>query len=974
MNATIQAQAEYRSRFGNFRYKIQIVDSDQESENIRLYNITPEGAVIEYEASDENVFQPIIPSTCRFTLVCQTLAEVAFLRRVARSESGRYGVRVLRADNNDTPSLVHWVGTLISDQFTFSDRLPLHVDLIASDDLGYLKEEPYTDSNGERFVGSATVTEHILNCLNLLRTKWHWGYFVTILGTDFYNGMLQYSDDIRSLTFNNSGTTDNIFDFTKIRHMAFYTDDEHRVENAYNVLKDILLFFNCQLHFTYDTNLHSFLVRPFGSYQKFANDGTAVQNGKFVRANNVAFTAYQKNLSTLDIGSTSSNDRLKGGTFSYLQPYKKVTRKNNLEDTPTALFSKGFQEEQQGTLLNGITMSDGNENASVYKFGQIYTLPSLSGFEEGEQFRLRINLHTYFNASAAADYPALVHSTATGFTGTMPEAFNIFRLRLKIQFRLSNTDGNDHYLKRALTQGGQAPVYADFDGFSTTPQYYTDQYAINEASWDTAGSQQEVFIISAPFDGNASQSISFSEDIVTPAIGTITHEGTKIKIDIDLIAHDGTVLSVASSSNNYLFEDSHNHNPTAQIRVVPFEGYASENLQTFTSVNDIDARKTLQAESPKHIGDFANMFGSPRYLHSGGSYEIEGSTGGYVSQNESTTTFPAAKLCAEEIAAYYSRHREKYDGTLIKVVPSFSTIITYDNSLVGGGTDTIKSKIQKLRYVSGIEEAHVTLVELDRDKHLTSIDSNVVRDDDGGYVPPPEPPAPPTTGLENALISNMGVVVAPSVDVTSAAVARNRSSQTGQQLAAIDANGVLQEITDGSNGHILSTNGSGVYSFGAQSFIYMLSSGSFLGSLGREDNFYFGSTLYGFNSFSWNSAISSASSIDDEYASNGIVVPYALTRLIFKSTIRNSSNARDIDVTIAKGSRPNGSSSDITLTSLGTGTANNDAGVSLHYNCDIDMTSISVAAGDLIFILFKRADGGNVTTNVNVSYSLLAIT
>ena len=361
-----------------------------------------------------------------------------------------------------------------------------------------------------------------------------------------------------------------------------------------------------------------------------------------------------------------------------------------------------------------------------------------------------------------------------------------------------------------------------------------------------------------------------------------------------------------------------------------------------------------------------------KYLNSLGSYGPE--LNGYVSIMESTLTHPAAKLRGQEIASYYSLPREKYQGTLIKVTPSLTDIISYDHTLAGGGTDTVKAKIQKLSYATGIEECQVTTVELDRDKNLTVISGTKKRDPITGVII--EPPLPDITSVDStkSLLSNMGVSVAPSVSLTATAVAVNRSSQTGAKVATIDANGVLQEITDGSNGHILSTNGSGVYSFGAQSFIYMLSSGSFLASMGREDFFYYGSNIYGFAANTWNSSSSSNSAINDQYAHAGIVVPYAFTRLIFKSTIRNDSNANDIDVTILKGVRPNGSSSDISLTSLGTGSANNDAGQDLHYNCDIDITSISVTAGELIFILFKRADGGNVTTNVNVSFSLLAIT
>jgi hypothetical protein len=278
-----------------------------------------------------------------------------------------------------------------------------------------------------------------------------------------------------------------------------------------------------------------------------------------------------------------------------------------------------------------------------------------------------------------------------------------------------------------------------------------------------------------------------------------------------------------------------------------------------------------------------------------------------------------------------------------------------------------------MSYNTGLEETEIAGVQVARDAVFT-----VAVDGKGGKDSVDDPVLPNgnpnDTGLVNGLITNTQAKVAPAITVTSAAAVRDRTSQTGQQIAAIDTNGVIQEIADGSSGHILSTNGSGVYSFGAQSFMYMLASHSFMGSLGREDYYYYGSNFYGFSSFTLNSSASGISTIQDDYAHNGIVVPYAFTRLIFKSTIRNDSNANDIDVTILKGARPNGSSSAITLTSLGTGSANNDAGVDLHYNCDIDITGLSITAGELIFVVFKRADGGSVTTTINVSYSLLAIT
>ena len=48
MNATIQARADYISKFGTYRYRVEIVDSQQDAENVRAYEITPQGAVILY--------------------------------------------------------------------------------------------------------------------------------------------------------------------------------------------------------------------------------------------------------------------------------------------------------------------------------------------------------------------------------------------------------------------------------------------------------------------------------------------------------------------------------------------------------------------------------------------------------------------------------------------------------------------------------------------------------------------------------------------------------------------------------------------------------------------------------------------------------------------------------------------------------------------------------------------------------------
>ncbi|MGI9587815.1 MAG: hypothetical protein ACR2MR_06370 [Dietzia maris] len=182
--------------------------------------------------------------------------------------------------------------------------------------------------------------------------------------------------------------------------------------------------------------------------------------------------------------------------------------------------------------------------------------------------------------------------------------------------------------------------------------------------------------------------------------------------------------------------------------------------------------------------------------------------------------------------------------------------------------------------------------------------------------------------------------------------------------------------TDGTNGQALTTDGSGNLSFstisggGGGSSSYVLASSSTRVPMYYANRYYFGSSSYGWDTdtgYSTSSAIDS--SLSDDYAHMGIVAPTAISTLKIIGTLRNDSSADDVDVYVYRGSRPNGSSSNITLTEL------IDVDISVtqdrHQNVDATATSAGISAGDLIFVAFKRA-GSNGTKYVNTSYTLHA--
>ena len=183
---------------------------------------------------------------------------------------------------------------------------------------------------------------------------------------------------------------------------------------------------------------------------------------------------------------------------------------------------------------------------------------------------------------------------------------------------------------------------------------------------------------------------------------------------------------------------------------------------------------------------------------------------------------------------------------------------------------------------------------------------------------------------------------------------------------------------DGSAGQFLKTDGSGNLSFatasgggGSSTAKYVLASHSMRISMYWLNRYYFGSSSYGWDTdTAFSTALTGDTSLSDDYAHMGVVAPTDISTLKLYGTLRNDTSADNVSVYVYKGSRPNGSSSNITLTEL----IDIDVTVTQdrHQNIDGTKTSAGISAGDLIFISFKKTQGTNATRYVNVSYTLFA--
>lgn len=134
--------------------------------------------------------------------------------------------------------------------------------------------------------------------------------------------------------------------------------------------------------------------------------------------------------------------------------------------------------------------------------------------------------------------------------------------------------------------------------------------------------------------------------------------------------------------------------------------------------------------------------------------------------------------------------------------------------------------------------------------------------------------------------------------------------------------------------------------------------------------YYFGQANYGWNYYAWNYATTSKTSMNDQYVHLGMVSPISTDNVKLRATVRNDSNTEDVELCLLKGPRPNGSSSNISLTELGSVTVTITT-QDLHYNGDIDVTDANLSAGDLVFLAVRRvSSAANATKYINVTATI----
>jgi len=325
MADAIRLQAEFTDDLGN-DWQVNIHDSDYVG-SIVPFKLGGDGFVLRYSGNNEDRYQPVIGSEVTFTLTEENSDHTTFMDLLATNVEARFSVSI-RKDPDGTDDF-WWGGILLPEQVVRPfDYYPIQNTITASDDLGNLQSVKY-NNDGTAYTGIESGIEHLLNCLNKVRTTHLWG-------TDDF---LYYVNDFDSTDYTG---TDQLND-TRISHYGLYNPDENNINqfySAFEVLESLARVFNARVF----QSQGKWWFLPVGA-QKYSTtltvegtqkDGTAITQQSIAAAKSF----------------DSTFERLRGYEYTYLAPLKTVRRTRRYNGNYPLILDNLHTSSEFGTTLS----------------------------------------------------------------------------------------------------------------------------------------------------------------------------------------------------------------------------------------------------------------------------------------------------------------------------------------------------------------------------------------------------------------------------------------------------------------------------------------------------------------------------------------------------------------------------------------------------------------------------------------------
>lgn len=286
-----------------------------------------DGFVLRYSGNNEDRYQPVIGSEVTFTLMEENSVHTNFMDDLATAAEQRFSVSIYK--DPDGANDFWWGGVLYPEQVVRPfEYFPVANTITAADDLGNLQNIDYDDA-GTPYTGQSSAVEHLLKCLNKLRSTQLWG------ATDDF---LYYVNDFKASS--PAYTGGNQLKDTRISHYGLYNPDsnnDNQYYSVFTVLENLAKVFNARIF----QSQGKFWFLPVGA-QKYSTTLTVEGTYKDGTALTQQSVAAAKSFD-------STFERLNGYEYTYLAPLKEVTRTRRYNGNWPVILDNLFTESEFGT-------------------------------------------------------------------------------------------------------------------------------------------------------------------------------------------------------------------------------------------------------------------------------------------------------------------------------------------------------------------------------------------------------------------------------------------------------------------------------------------------------------------------------------------------------------------------------------------------------------------------------------------------
>ena len=211
-------------------YDVEVWDSSFGGAST-AFTLDGRGFQLSYEGSTSEIYSPLMPSSCTFSMQIESANETAintFITDLLTANEKRFQVKIT---TGASPS-IHWFGNILNDISRQQDTSPSYFEVQAVCGIGALKDVDYNNA-GIAYTGTATLMQHIVTALGKIGTL---DTFFTA-GTAAITTISNWYEDSHT-----TGSAEDLLTKTRLKHAAFFKIDDNGVytyQSAYDVLKYI---------------------------------------------------------------------------------------------------------------------------------------------------------------------------------------------------------------------------------------------------------------------------------------------------------------------------------------------------------------------------------------------------------------------------------------------------------------------------------------------------------------------------------------------------------------------------------------------------------------------------------------------------------------------------------------------------------------------------------------------------------------